>query len=75
VGEAPGSGELVHSPEGEPADGPSHSGSTAEGVATSRQIRGSSVLLVGRVLALVISLATQIVLVRALTKTEFVLLW
>ena len=36
-----------------------------------RQVRGSALLVVGRVLALVIGLATQVVMVRVLSKTEF----
>lgn len=47
---------------GEPADGTS---------AATRQIRGSSLLLVGRVVALVINVTTQVVMVRALSKTDY----
>ncbi|MDP1807848.1 MAG: oligosaccharide flippase family protein, partial [Acidimicrobiales bacterium] len=47
---------------GEPADGAS---------AATRQIRGSSLLLVGRVVALVINVTTQVVMVRALSKTDY----
>jgi O-antigen/teichoic acid export membrane protein len=36
-----------------------------------RQVRGSSLLVVGRVAAMFISLATQVIIVRALTKTDF----
>lgn len=39
--------------------------------ATTRQIRGSSVLFAGRVLALVIGLLTQVLLVRGLSKPEY----
>lgn len=39
--------------------------------AASSQIRGSSVLFAGRIIALVISLLTQVVLVRALSKVGF----
>lgn len=39
--------------------------------ATARQIRGSSVLLVGRVLAMILSGATQVLIVRYLTKSDF----
>ena len=35
------------------------------------QVRGSSLLVLGRVLALVIGVATQVILVRTLTKPEF----
>jgi len=46
--------------------------STAEVAgATAKQIRGSSVLLVGRVLAMVLSGATQVLIVRYLTKSDF----
>lgn len=38
---------------------------------TDRQIRGSSVLFVGRLLALGLSLATQVLLVRLLSRSDF----
>lgn len=44
---------------------------TDASVATTRHIRGSSVLLAGRVIALAISFTTQVVMVRALAKTEY----
>lgn len=43
-------------------------GATAMG---RRQVRGSSLLVVGRVAAMGISLATQVIIVRALTKSDF----
>jgi len=43
-------------------------GATAIG---RRQVRGSSLLVVGRVAAMGISLVTQVIIVRALTKTDF----
>lgn len=45
-------------PEGEPS-------------ATARQIRGSSLLLVGRVLALALNLGTQVLIVRLLAKADY----
>jgi O-antigen/teichoic acid export membrane protein len=39
--------------------------------ATSKQVRGSSLLLVGRVLSLGFNLVTQVLIVRTLTKTEY----
>lgn len=39
--------------------------------ATTRHIRGSSLLLVGRLLAVVLNFAVQILIVRYLSKTEF----
>lgn len=36
-----------------------------------RQVRGSSLLVIGRVAAMVISLVTQVIIVRALTKADF----
>jgi O-antigen/teichoic acid export membrane protein len=50
------------------------SGSEVDGqadAATRRHLRGSSLLLVGRLLALAISLATDIVLVRYLAKSDY----
>lgn len=41
------------------------------GDAGRRQIRGSSLLLVGRVLALVINMGAQVLMVRYLSKTDF----
>ena len=38
---------------------------------TSRQIRGSSLLVAGRLLALAINLATQVLIVRALSKGDY----
>ncbi|WP_148572947.1 oligosaccharide flippase family protein [Nocardioides caldifontis] len=39
--------------------------------AQQRQIRGSALLVLGRVLALVIALATQVIMVRSLSKSDF----
>jgi O-antigen/teichoic acid export membrane protein len=36
-----------------------------------RQVRGSSLLVVGRVASLLLSMATQVIIVRALTKADF----
>ena len=36
-----------------------------------RQVRGSSLLVVGRVASLLLSMATQVIIVRALSKTDF----
>jgi O-antigen/teichoic acid export membrane protein len=41
------------------------------GDATRRQIRGSSLLLAGRMLSLAVNFATQILIVRYLSKTDF----
>lgn len=41
------------------------------GEAQRRQVRGSALLMLGRVLALVLSMATQVVVVRALSKADF----
>src|SRR3954447_24269228 len=41
------------------------------GEATRRQIRGSSLLLAGRMLSLVVNFATQVLIVRYLSKADF----
>jgi len=48
----------------------SDAGSTA-GEASRRHVRGSALLVLGRVLALFIGLATSVILVRALSKAEY----
>lgn len=52
----------------EPGEDPGRAAGAAMG---RRQVRGSSLLVVGRVAAMVISLATQVIIVRALTQTDF----
>jgi O-antigen/teichoic acid export membrane protein len=54
-------------PQGGPVTGDPADGATA----ATRQIRGSSLLLVGRVVALLINVTTQVVMVRALSKTDY----
>jgi O-antigen/teichoic acid export membrane protein len=44
---------------------------TAGGAATRQQIRGSSLLLTGRLLSLAVNFATQVLIVRYLSKTDF----
>ena len=66
---------------GEPSDGTVPPAATDEdGLAIPRedsttmrrsQVRGSTLLVVGRILTLLLTTATQVVVVRALTKTEF----
>ena len=43
----------------------------ASGTATTKQIRGSSLLLGGRLIALVVNLLVQVLIVRSLSQTEF----
>ena len=45
--------------------------SDSVGPATTRQIRGSSLLLAGRVLAMAVNTLTQVLIVRALTKDDY----
>jgi O-antigen/teichoic acid export membrane protein len=61
----------VPGPGEEPVEPESTEPPNDAGPAATSQIRGSSVLLVGRVLALVITLTTQVIMVRALAKTEY----
>jgi O-antigen/teichoic acid export membrane protein len=51
-------------------NGPQRAPRVGEGE-TRGQIRGSSLLVLGRVLALVIAMATQIIMVRSLSKADF----
>ena len=44
---------------------------TAGSAATRQQIRGSSLLLTGRLLSLAVNFATQVLIVRYLSKTDF----
>lgn len=53
------------------ADGGSARSVKDGGDATRRQIRGSSLLLAGRMLSLAVNFATQILIVRYLSKTDF----
>lgn len=46
-------------------------GPLPEGEAGRRHVRGSALLVLGRVLALVIGMATAVILVRALSKSEY----
>ena len=58
--------------EGELEDASRHSGrAPGPGSAQKEQVRGSALLVLGRVLALVIGVATQVILVRTLLKSEF----
>ncbi len=52
-------------------DDPADTGTLTEGEAGRRHVRGSVLLVVGRVLALVIGMATAVILVRALSKAEY----
>ena len=45
--------------------------SDSVGPATTRQIRGSSLLLAGRLLAMAVNTGTQVMIVRALTKDDY----
>src|SRR3954452_24736732 len=54
-----------------PAAGPAKAAARSGGEATRRQIRGSSLLLAGRMLSLVVNFATQVLIVRYLSKTDF----
>lgn len=59
---------------GPPENDPVESSPATTGAATSMrrsQVRGSSLLLVGRILSLVLTTATQVVIVRALSKTDY----
>lgn len=49
---------------------PSREDAGRQGV-SERQVRGSALLVLGRVLGLLIAMATQVVMVRALTKADF----
>jgi O-antigen/teichoic acid export membrane protein len=56
----------------DPGSGPPARAARNDSVAMSRtHVRGSTLLLLGRVLTLLITTATQVVIVRALTKTEY----
>src|SRR3954462_1795704 len=44
---------------------------TSGAAATRRQIRGSSLLLAGRMLSLAVNFATQVLIVRYLSKADF----
>jgi O-antigen/teichoic acid export membrane protein len=59
-------GELTAGPQGSTLPGGSHAERE-----TTRQIRGSSLLLVGRTVSLGINFLTQVLIVRALTKTDY----
>ncbi len=48
-----------------------HPGAGSTGTMRRKQVRGSALLVVGRVLTLLLTTATQIVIVRALSKTDF----
>ena len=73
----PGSGvEELHGPDA----GPSGSATADEGARPTEtdsrkmrrsQVRGSALLVVGRVLTLVLTTATQVIIVRALTQSDF----
>lgn len=56
---------------GEAPGQPAAAGGGAGGRESRDQVRGSSLLVLGRVLALFLAMATQVVLVRVLTKVEF----
>jgi O-antigen/teichoic acid export membrane protein len=62
-------GQLQEGPLEDAPQRPARGPEVAE--AQKEQVRGSALLVLGRVLALVISLATQVIMVRALTKPEF----
>jgi O-antigen/teichoic acid export membrane protein len=53
------------------APGPAPARATSGGDAARRQIRGSSLLLAGRMLSLAVNFATQVLIVRYLTKADF----
>jgi O-antigen/teichoic acid export membrane protein len=69
---APDDGPGIDQSPGIDAAGP-HDGPGAGSIGTMRrrQVRGSALLVVGRVLTMVLTTATQIVIVRALSKTDF----
>jgi O-antigen/teichoic acid export membrane protein len=54
-----------------PAGGESAAEATHAERETTRQIRGSSLLLIGRTISLGINFLTQVLIVRALTKTDY----
>lgn len=54
-----------------PAAAPPGAQAPQEGAATRTQIRGSSLLLVGRVLSLAVNFLTQVLIARYLSKTDF----
>jgi O-antigen/teichoic acid export membrane protein len=54
-----------------PAAGPALPAPHAAAEATRRQIRGSSLLLAGRMLSLAVNFATQVLIVRYLSKSDF----
>jgi O-antigen/teichoic acid export membrane protein len=56
--------QPIAQPIAEPPPGQTHD-------ETSRQIRGSSLLLAGRLLAVALNFAVQVLVVRALTKTQY----
>ncbi len=52
-------------------DGPTPVADSAQRITADRQIRGSSLLLAGRLFAIVLDLATQVLIVRTLSKGDF----
>jgi O-antigen/teichoic acid export membrane protein len=65
-------GAIVGPPPSRPADGPAVPVAVpSSGRATDRHLRGSSLLLVGRVLAMGVNFAVQILLARYLSRTDY----
>ncbi|HEX6248373.1 MAG TPA: oligosaccharide flippase family protein [Nocardioidaceae bacterium] len=70
-GDEPAAGAAGEPPSGSPgAPGPGIGDSGSDDI-HRRHVRGSALLVMGRAVAMVIGMATQVVIVRALTKEDF----